>query len=658
MYMEVLNGGRVGTTAIHTLHDFYLGALMGDLLSSATSSLLAMRTALDTTSHNIANANTDGYSRQRVQLAVRNPTPYANGFIGSGVDVKTVERQYDEFMASQSRGTSSSLERLNVYSSQADSINNLFGDAQSGLSATLQKLSSSFQDLSNSPASIPARQVVLSQAQSLVDRFHAYSDRLDSLNGAVSSQLSQETTTISTLAASIADLNQRIELDQNSTGQPPNDLLDQRSHLLDELAKHVNVTVATQDNGQVIVSIGSGQPLVVGSKASTLQTAQDPYDPTRSVVQLVNLGIPVDITARLTGGTVGGLLDFQQQMLDPARNTLGRMTVALSETINAQQASGIDLSGAFGKPLLSVGPVQVMSRSTNGGTGALAVTRLQPSAGALTDNDYRLDYNGTTWTMQRTDTGASVTMTGLGTAASPFVAAGISIVVSGAANAGDSFLVRPTQGATAGLTLLTQDPTEIAAAAPITSAIGNNNVGSARISAGQVLDATNAQLLTAVTIQFTSATQYTVNGGPVQTYTAGSNIDVNGWRVQISGSPAANDVFTVGQNTNPAGDNRNALLLANAFDVPVLDSGTVSINNASSRLIGTVGVTTSQIHTSRDAQDSIHTSDVAAMDSISGVNLDEEAANMIRYQQAYQAAANLISTAGKLFDSVLAALQR
>ena len=631
---------------------------MGSLLSSATSSLLAMQRALDTTSHNIANANTVGYSRERAQFGVRNPTPYSNGFVGSGVNVTTIERQYDEFLATQSRGTSSALERLNIYGKQAESINNLFGDAQSGLSSTLQKFASSFQDLANSPTSIPARQVVLSQAQSLVDRFHSYDDRLTALNGAVNNQLAEETTAISTLAAGIADLNQRIEVDTNRTGQPPNDLLDQRSQLLNELATHINVNVATQDNGQVIVSVGSGQPLVVGSLSSTLRTAADPYDPTRTVVQLVNLGTPVDITSRLSGGTVGGLLDFQKQMLDPARNTLGRMTIALSETINGQQASGFDLTGAFGTPLFSVGPVEALARSTNGGTGALAITRLQPSSGALTDGTYRMDYNGTNWAMQRTDTGATVPMSGLGTGASPFVVDGMSIVVSGTANTGDSFLVRPTQAATAGLTLLTQDPNDIAAAAPIRSAIGNTNSGSGTISAGQVLSAGNAQLLTAVTIQFTSATQYTVNGGPVQNYTAGNNIDVNGWRVQISGSPAANDVFTVGQNTDPVGDNRNALLLANTFNVPVLDGGTVSLNSASSRLIGSIGVTTGQIRTSRDAQAAIHSSDVAAMDAISGVNLDEEAANMIRYQQAYQAAANLIATAGTLFDSVLAALRR
>jgi flagellar hook-associated protein 1 FlgK len=178
------------------------------------------------------------------------------------------------------------------------------------------------------------------------------------------------------------------------------------------------------------------------------------------------------------------------------------------------------------------------------------------------------------------------------------------------------------------------------------------------ISAGQVLNVGNPLLLATATIQFTSATQYTVNGGPVQTYAAGGNIDANGWRVQISGSPSTGDAFTVSQNVNPEGDNRNALLLANIFNQPVLDGGTVSVNSASSRFIGSVGVTTNQLHTSRDAQATIHKDNLAAMDSVSGVNLDEEAANLIKFQQAYQAAAQMISIAGTLFDSILAAVRR
>jgi flagellar hook-associated protein 1 FlgK len=220
-------------------------------------------------------------------------------------------------------------------------------------------------------------------------------------------------------------------------------------------------------------------------------------------------------------------------------------------------------------------------------------------------------------------------------------------------------LIRPTRGAIGGLQLTTQDPARIAAAAPIATAVSGNNLGSGRISAGAVRDITDPQLQTPATIQFVTATTYTINGAlPAQPYIAGNNIDANGWRVQITGAPAINDTFTVGPNTNPAGDNRNALLLTEVLGQPVLDGGNTSLNSAAGRFIGGIGVATGQARTSRDSQQAIHNDNVASRDAISGVNLDEEAANLIRYQQAYQAAAQVISIANTLFDSVLAATRR
>jgi flagellar hook-associated protein 1 len=631
---------------------------MANMLSTATSGLLAFRRSLDTTSHNIANVNTDGYSRQRVQIVTRTPEALASGFVGNGADVRTVERIYNQFVATQARVTSSGLERLNVFTEQANSLNNLFADSQSGLSASLQKFVNAFQDVSNSPASIPARQVVLSQAQAFADRLHAYDQRLQDVGVELASQLTGEAAAISTIASNIAELNELIQIEQARTGQPPNDLMDQRDKALDDLASHINISVTTQDNGSVLVAIGSGQPLVVGSEAATLVAQPDLYDISRSVITLQNLGVPVDITSRLSGGSLGGKLDFQREMLDPARNALGRMAVALTEVVNQQNRAGMDLNGALGQDLMSVGGVEVFERTDNTGSSVANVTRQNPSVGSITDLDYILQYDGAAWGLRRADTGAAVTMAGAGTIASPFTADGISIVLSGAPAAGDSHSIRPTRGAVSGLVLATQDPARVAAAVPIATAQGATNLGSGRISAGSVLNVNNAQLLTPTTIQFTSATTYTINGGPAQAYTVGGNIDFNGWRVQISGAPSANDTFTIRPNTNPAGDNRNALLLADSLARPVLDGGLTSINAATQRFIGSIGVTTNQLRASRDAQEAIHTDNIAARDAISGVNLDEEAANLIKFQQAYQAAAQVISIANTLFDSVLAATRR
>jgi flagellar hook-associated protein 1 FlgK len=209
-----------------------------------------------------------------------------------------------------------------------------------------------------------------------------------------------------------------------------------------------------------------------------------------------------------------------------------------------------------------------------------------------------------------------------------------------------------------GFNVAITDPTRVAAAAPVRAAATTGNAGSGSISTGEVLDATNAQLLTTASIVFTSPTTYTINGGAAQTYTAGGNIDANGWRVQINGTPAAGDTFTVRSNAGATGDNRNVFALSDALGAGVIDGGTLSVANAVSRLTADVGLQTRTAQVNRDAEAAVNADDLDARDSVSGVNLDEEAANMLRYQQAYQAAAQIISTASSLFDSLLNAVRR
>jgi flagellar hook-associated protein 1 FlgK len=278
--------------------------------------------------------------------------------------------------------------------------------------------------------------------------------------------------------------------------------------------------------------------------------------------------------------------------------------------------------------------------------------------GALTEADYQLQFSAGTWTARRLDTGATVTLTGTGTVGDPLRADGLAIVVSGTPLAGDRFVVRPTRSAAAGMDVLISDPGRLAAAAPIRTATNAANTGNGLISAGSVTDATNPALRNTVTIQFLSATTYSVNGAGTFAYTSGAPININGWSAQISGAPAVGDTFTISDNSSGAGDNRNALALVDALRRPVLDGGTTSIDAASSSLVGSIGVATRQVQASRDAQAIVQQEAVDSRDSISGVNLDEEAANLLRYQQAYQAAAQLIRVASTMFDSLLAATNR
>ncbi|HTQ36806.1 MAG TPA: flagellar hook-associated protein FlgK [Steroidobacteraceae bacterium] len=626
------------------------------MLNVALSGLRAFQTALNTTSNNISNASTPGYSRERVDLSAQPGQGVAGLTVGAGVSVAGISRYSDDLLSAQMRSASSSYSRLDAYADKAGDLNNLFSDSTTGLTASLQDFTNALQSVANTPADTSARQTLLSQAGGLVTRLQSYQAQLDQTDADVNDQLRADATSISSIAQNIAQLNQQIAVATGS-GNTPNDLLDARDQQLANLAALVDTSVVKQDDGSVNVFIGKGQPLVVGGQASQVVAQTDQFIPNRVTLAFQSSSGTMDITSSLSGGSVGGLLDFRSEMLDPERNELGRIAVALTDVTNAQHQAGQDLYGDMGGAFFAVGGVEVLGGKGNTGSATLSATRTD--TGQLTAADYILRYDGSNWQVQRTDTGAAVAYTVGSGGALQFD--GLSVAVSGSAQAGDQFMVQPTSGAIDGMQVLITDPSRIAAAAPIRTAAASGNTGTATISDGEVLDAGNAALRSPVTIEFDGAgnwqaldsTNAVLASGA---YAAGGNIDVNGWRVQVSGQPAAGDSFTVSSNVGGTGDNRNALKLAAVLNQGVLTGGSESLDAAANRLVSTVGVATNQANTNRDAQKIIYDDSSSAVDSLSGVNLDEEAADMLRYQQAYQAAAQMISTAQTLFETILSAV--
>jgi len=629
---------------------------MADVLSTGLSALRATQRALDTTSHNIANVSTDGYTRQRVEFQTRKAEFSAGGWIGTGVQVSTVRRVYDQFLAQQTRASGTNLARLDAYATQAERIDNLLGDSDNGLSATLQSFNDAINEVSSTPASIPARQALIAEGQALSERLRSYDTRLRNMSSELNGRLSVEAQEISTIADGIAKLNGDISVAFQQSGQPPNDLLDKRDQLINQLSEKVGITTVASDDSTINVFIGNGQPLVLGNKSSQITTTVDPLDPERTVISMQSGSATVDLSRVISGGTVGGLLDWRSQMLDPARNELGRIGVAIASQVNAQHREGMDLKGALGGDFFNIGAASATAATANTGTATVSVSRT--NVGALTASDYVLTRTATGYSLSRQDTGAPVSFTGTGTAIDPIVADGMSIVVGAGIATGDQYTVRPTRNALQGMSVAITDASRIAAAAPIRASAASANTGSGRVTTGEVLDPTNAALLNTVNIDFTSATTYTVNGAGSFTYTPGSNIDINGWRVQISGAPAVGDRFAVGSNAGATGDNRNALALADALRAPVLDGGTTSVYAGVEKLTTSVAMSTQTAQVNRDAEAAIHEADVAAQDAVSGVNLDEEAANLLRYQQAYAAAAQIISVANEMFDTLINAVRR
>ncbi len=630
---------------------------MSNMLTTGVSGLLSMQTALDTTSHNIANAATVGYNRQGVVLAEAQPEFSGGSWIGNGVNVATIRRFFDDLVSVQVRTASSAQSQWDVYASLADQVNNLFGDSTTGLSSALQGLADAFQSVANSPSSSSERQVLLSKAQSLVNQLQSYGARLDQLDTQVNSQMDSEARMISQLADSIASINAQIAAVSTRGGDQPNDLLDRRDRFLDELSTHVSISTVKQDDGQVSVFVGSGQSLVLGAVAADIAAVADAYDPTqKTLVIRAAAGTPVDISRTITGGTLGGLMDFRAELLNPAINNLGQIAVATATVINDQQHAGLDLYGVLGADLFAVGAVGVRHNANNTGTAGVSVTR--GDVAALTNSDYLMARTGSGWSLQNTQTGQVVVMTGSGTVASPFVADGLSIVVSGTAVTGDRFLIQPTRSAVADMSVALRDPRNIAAAAPIITAANTGNTGSALITQGEVTDATNINLQTAVTIRFLSPTTYTTDGGATtNAYTSGQSIALNGWSVNITGIPATGDQFTVRSNSSGTGDNRNALLLANVLNRPYLDNGATSVNSIVGMWVADLGVRSNQAQANLSTQSAVYEDAFNAQQSVSGVNLDEEAAELIRYQQAYAAMTKVITSSNEMFDALMQAFR-
>lgn len=628
---------------------------MPSLLNTSLTGMLAFQRALEVTGHNIANANTPGYSRQVAEFSSRIGSGSGAGYIGGGTQITTIKRIYDQLLVSQLRTSLTGQSRFSTLNNLSGRIDSLLADADTGLNKGLQSFFNTAQDLANDPASIPIRQALLGEATGQANRFQALDRRLSELDLEVSGRIKIAVDDVNQLASAIADVNDDIAL-ASGNGQPPNDLLDQRDRLILKLSDIVTVTTTNQDDGSVNVFIGSGQSLVTGTEARRLSVRGGEFDPTRLSVfyEGASGAMPLDTT--LSGGSLGGMLEFRSRILDPSRQSLGQTATAFVMRINEQHSAGMDLRGNLGSDFFAIAPPTVLAsaRNTGSGTAAAGVDNL----GALTGADYILAFDGAAYSLSRADTGQSVAMTGSGTGADPFRADGMTITVAGAAAAGDKLMLRSTRDAASSVRNLISDPQTLALASPTRVQASINNIGDASITSSSVYDASDAALLTASIIEFTGPNSYSINGAGAFAYTEGTPISINGTSVTLSGVPASGDQFTIGSNAGASGDNSNGLLLAEIQSVGLLDGGTISINENYGRLVASVGGTTRQIQAGLDAQNVVLANVENAVLSTSAVNLDEEAAKLIQYQQAYQAVAQIVAVTSTLFDSLLNATRR
>ena len=550
------------------------------LVSTGVTGLIAAQMGLQTTGHNIANASTRGYNRQTIVQTTNTPMFSSAGFFGQGTNVSNIVRVYNSFQSRQVLNSETTAAQLNAYSTEIAQIDNMLADPNAGLSPAMQGFFSAVEEAAANPASIPARQSMLSAAQGMVARFQSVNQRIDDIRSGINSQITAETGAINSYVQQLNDINQRIINAQVAgAALPANDLYDQRDQLVSDLNKEIRITTQTESDGTVSVFFGSGQPLLVGSSSFRLHAAASLEDLTRIEVTLQDVNgsfthIPESL---VNGGKLGGLLQFRSETLDATQNGLGRIATVFSATFNAQHQLGQDLTGALGKHFFNVpqSGQLILANTGNSGDGKLALTFDEYSA--LTASDYRLSLTSVN-TVRLTRLSDNTTWSGSGNNQPEAMASlmsqvnadqpqGFKLTMSGigSMSVGDTFLIRPTRYGARDIALTMNDPRSIALAAPIRTGATASNAGTAQISPGIVTD-TAVALTAPVTLSY-EASSNSLIGFPVGAkvdvagttynidnpmkripYTSGASISLNGVAVSIidgSGPPEDGDTFMI-----------------------------------------------------------------------------------------------------------------
>ncbi|NRO95489.1 flagellar hook-associated protein FlgK [Paraburkholderia sp. NMBU_R16] len=641
--------------------------MSNNIFSIGLSGLAAAQWGLTTTSNNISNASTTGYTVENPVYAEASGQYTGAGYMGGGVSSVTVARNYSQYLSTELNNAQSTSSALTTNYSMASQLNNLIGSPTAGISTAITAYFTGLQNVANDPSSLATRQGAMSAAQTLASQITATGAQYDQLRQTVNQQLTTTVNQINGYSKQIADLNAQIA-NASGQGQPPNQLLDQRDQAVADLSKAVGVSVVQGANGYSVF-LSSGQPLVVSNQSFDLGTKVSSGDPSELDVTYNGLAGTTPTTTQylsnsvLSGGTVGGLLTFRSQTLDPAQAQLGAVATSFVNQVNSQNALGLDLSANVGGNLFSVAAPTVYSNLQNTGTSTLSVAfanGAQPTAG-----DYTLSYNGTTYTLTDNASGSTIgTTTALG--AGSVTIGGLALTLSGTMNSGDSFTIQPTRGALNSFALATSNTSAIAAASPVLVSTSTTNTGTGTVTQGTV-SAGYTLPATPLTLTYNSATNtldgwpvgasVSVNGAAATTgtsfpYAAGNTYTYNGMTFTMSGAPANGDTLTIAKNTGTA-DGRNALAMSKLVSTTTLGNGTATLTGAYANYVNNVGNAAAQLKSSNTAQTALVSQITAAQQSVSGVNLDEEAANLLKYQQLYQANSKVIQSAESMFQTLM-----
>lgn len=641
---------------------------MGSLLNVGTRALQSNQVALQTAGNNIANVNTPGYSRQTVVLQTVEGQYTGGGYIGNGVDVQTITRNFSTFLTRQSglAGATSAAD-----STRADNLKQLegiFTGGPTGLGAAINDMLNGFSDVASAPTDLTARTVVLTRVDETAARMRAASQSLDDLQQSVEQELSQKVDAINSLAQGIASVNDQIVRTRGS-GQPANDLLDRRDQLVRDLNQYVQTTSIAADDGTVGIFIGGSQALVLGTTSSPVLLVKGDGsfgDTSKSKLAISRNGQITTLDENtLGGGEVSGLLRFQNTDLAEGRNLLGRLTTAISTSMNDQHQLGLDLDGNAGGNLFTptvYSSNNVLPATLNGGTAALSLSINDTSK--FIASDYEVSFTSATAgsITRRSDGAISAFDFGV---TNPVVIDGLNISMpAGVPVAGDRFLIKPFSTSASNINSVFFTPRALAVASPVAASAGAANQGSMQL---EHLAAISLPAPAMVTLTFDGAGSYTRSdtGAITYAYIPGQAIEYDtlspgatGWSLTLNGAPKAGDTFAV--QPQPAANRNlnagNASAMMDLRDVAMFDGAALTDGYAG--LIAQIGIRTQSATYAADVSGSIAANLERDRTSVSGVNLDEEAAKLLQFQQAYQASAKMIQIAQSIFDTLIQSLGR
>lgn len=636
---------------------------MVDILDIGARSLVNMQHALTTTGHNIANANTEGYSRQQINFDAGKYTQMGFGYLGQGGSIGGVERVFDRFVSNQLNDFISKETQYKSFVDFNDRLNDLFADPQNSLNSSIQNFFSGVQEVAGNPSGVAEREVLMGDAASLVYRQQSINKMLTGMVQDINGEIGLIVDEVNNLVDSISVLNKQIvSATAAANGQQPNDLLDERDRLIRSLSEKVSVNAVEQPDGAINIFVGKGQALVIGNQTTHLELRTNAYDASKVEIGLEGQLQGTNISRFIKGGELQGLMDFRNRNLLQAQDSLGLMVMTLTESFNAQHNLGLDLNGVAGGDFFRHGGAGVRAHANNGGTAAPTLT--VDSAAEVRASDYRLYYNGTQWELSRLSDNTTVTGAG-----PTLTLDGMTVdVSSGTPAANDSFLFNPARDAATTFKLAISDARSFAAASALADSRPASNDGTGSIESLTVTDPAFIPLGAPVDLQFGADALgpgmpgFLINGGADGTIAydpvgdaAGKDFTLPalGVRFTVKGAPAEGDQFTLDNNTGFKGDNTNAMLLGDIQTTKNVDGNLSTLQQYYGAMVAKIGISGRQAETSLAVESALKQQAENYHLSTSGVNLDEEASNLIKYQQAYQASAQVVKVASEIFQTLL-----